>query len=587
MKTIIIKLLTSGIFLLLLGTTSLSAASSVYTLINSGDFNSIDGTVWDIAGSYPTAADTIVVNTAGHTLTIPLGFNAEIGGGDFSGGSSSNYVTLRVDGTLKLFGDVAFARYSALYVTGEVDVNSFWFNTSESSGRFKFDFHGTSTKRARFYSSVPYQGGFRVASSTASTGLLNTSFADLVEIAQLNSAYTYGDDTVITDTVLDIGSAGGRMNLGFYLNDNDFIFKRNDVRSSLRVTTNNADGFTGSGLWDWDNNTFASDSPSYLSIALYGSVPGKYLGIKNSIAKNFRLNAEQFNTLSHIDEIIGGDSGVGSRSFSESYIISDVDNPHTFTRTEGVINNTVIELTYKNGYTDGGDTLIVPLTSDVTISNSLILEGKTGTLANALGYSHTANYKVINCTLVGEYDPFYGALARTESGGTFDGTLEILSNIVYSKTQPSRLFLFEGNQNQLTNLNNNNYFGFTTIYDSVDNPGSTPGVTAGLGDQDSYEDPLFFDMSRNYSSWGLLNLGLSDSNLITAEIIKRKNGYDSTLNTQVPANKNPVNIFALRTWVKAGYAPQNPALEYASHTGGVVGAIPFANQDLIFADGFD
>jgi hypothetical protein len=96
------------------------------------------------------------------------------------------------------------------------------------------------------------------------------------------------------------------------------------------------------------------------------------------------------------------------------------------------------------------------------------------------------------------------------------------------------------------------------------NPGANDTVLA------SFDDIKFVDPTRNFLKWGQsIDSSLTTWAQIVAEIAKRNDdtGY------------NPgFTIAAAYDWVRAGWAPRNRALKNASHTNGVIGAIPFVGS---------
>jgi hypothetical protein len=92
------------------------------------------------------------------------------------------------------------------------------------------------------------------------------------------------------------------------------------------------------------------------------------------------------------------------------------------------------------------------------------------------------------------------------------------------------------------------------------------------GSNDVLADPEFFDYGRNLAGWAV-HKGVADGGDTNAEKVAAARALLLTDPTLVYGDLIP--------WVRAGYAPTNPAYDGTAHDSGTPGAVPFTSGSIL------
>lgn len=165
--------------------------------------------------------------------------------------------------------------------------------------------------------------------------------------------------------------------------------------------------------------------------------------------------------------------------------------------------------------------------------------------------------------------------ALENTTGFADGSVaSIRNNLIYSVSSSSDIHIVrEDGTPTITDgafdvADYNVYYNYSgsDLYEPVDAKfDSSPGTN------DFSQDPEFVNSSRDWLAWGQsVDAGVSDWDDIWAEIRKMNDdsGYDSDFDWS--------NAY---TWIRAGFVPQNAALDGAGYDGSDIGAMDYAPAD--------
>jgi hypothetical protein len=556
---------------------------ALFTSVQTGDFNS--SSTWDVGSGFPGSSDTFAI-VATHVVTVPNALSAT-SSGTIGGSSDPNRGELVIEdgGLLTLNGDLVLTNWNHLQIDGggelDIDGNNVTVDNSTANVN-KITLVGTSLNRVKVSSSTVGVGNFQRDSGGGMPGWITIDYCDFIDCGKIEVG-----DNFFSPNKLDIqhtvfvGCDQPTLG-GFQDGGNDYIISGIDVREDRSSTgyvmqVHRADGSNATGSGTQTIEKITADSNTATGIRwqvdgidrtcvvtdrlLHTSVTGREYAVTKSL---LRLPSASGSSIE--------DGGVDE--ISDSYLFSDGDNPHTISATVDLLQRGVIEATYAGGYTDDGDHFIVSTTRDQSVDSALVIDEHSGVLVNALGVAKTATYNATNCTLYGNYDSVYGALARNETGGSFAGTFNTQSNLVYSRVADARGFNIEtAGDDQVTLMDYNAWFNVTDQYHGVTSATKTPGVTAGYGANDFNDiDPTFVDSTRNLASWGGLVTGTATADAAIDHLMTI-NGYNSTSKTQVAAEIVTDTPLDAVTWVRDGFAPTNTAYQGTSHDGGDVGAV--------------
>jgi hypothetical protein len=543
-------------------------------------------------------------------VTIPVGYTATALSISMTGTGNSTRSELEINGALELAGDCTANAYNRFSGSGTIDLqgNDIIFTQTETaSNKYNiFELVGAPGAYAKIIDTV---GGGRIRGSTETTtarGLLTLNYVSLIGIYFRFGGSYYGGTPIDVQHVVfkDMVYTA----IGFYHHrDDDLTLKYIDfvgsdsttVESSLTVVaeirTQNGDTHSSLGTTDVGFWTFSMPgvSPAPKIRLLYAEFYDidTVVAVACLIERSSGTPVQEIQNALFVLDTSGGVIATGTGcEVTDSYMFCRADNPHTY--LGGDLTDSVIEAVYSLGATDAGDHCIVPSTIDFTVSGSLIIDGLGGVLLNALGASRTQNYAaihntcVVDITTVGIGVP-YGTLARNESGGSFGGTLTLLSNIAYVRSNISgstavrAINMETAGDDQVTTMDNNAYFGYsatlgTRLYQVTSATKTYGDADWGAGDITGV-DPEFVDDSRGLAGWQATQNGGGDTDdaINFALLI---NGYDSSSDEQLVANESGFDVSEVIAWVKGGYAPTNAAYDSTAHDGGTPGAVAFLSS---------
>ena len=558
---------------------------ALFTSVATGDFDA-DAT-WDVGSGYPGAADTFAI-VATHTVTIPNALAANTTGNiDGSGTGTRGVLVIADGGSLQLTADMTLTNYNKLQLNGgsELDLNGFDVLTNTSaSERNYLEFVGTSTNRVIVKSSVVGTGDIRRTTGDAVAGIQNIQYVDFLDCGTIRVGNNFNANMpfAIKRSVFD--GCGETILGGFHHLAQDFEIENIDFRNDVSLTANIAiirhtEVSSGAGTISITGITVAAGDNALIRYETENIDRSVIINDQVSDSSLIERGSDKVDSFTRMANAATCDTG-GIDAYRRNYIVSENNNPKPNDKSIDVMDSCVLEMTYTVFYDDDGDLNIFSPTRSQSANNTLVIEAKSGVFQNALGDAKSGAYSGNNNTLVGNYDD-YGALFRTESGGSITGTMDSYNNIVYSRTLTagSRGYNFDAAvpaADQITNMDYNAWFNIDDKYFGLTSATKTPGVTTGYGGNDLVDvDPQFFDSTRTFAKWALLVTGTETVAAGVAHLLDGTNGYDSINRTQDPTlivTDTPADAVA---WVRAGYAPTNVLYE-ASGQGGVdIGAIPY------------
>lgn len=558
-----------------------------YTSTQSGNFN--NAATWGGVG-VPPANESFTIN-AGHTVTVPNGYSGSHQGRLLGTNAGSRASLIIDDGaTFTLSGDLEPQDWCRVQVNGGgvLDLNGFDIaGTSVVVGSVQLSFKGTAVNRAIIQSSVANTGNIEHSDQTSIRAECDHDYVDFVSLGFVRmGGNPNAEHFRLRNAVFfscDMPTLGGQ-----HHGDADFIIEgvdfRNDVSTTGRIAdivrTDGNQGVAGTGVKLVNKLTFLPGVANTVRWNLNGIdsqnivsdrvIHERLTNDRNSDLIDWFLRPVNTSAVSAYNGQLAEMSGC--------YLYSDSDNPHTISANVDLFDSGVIEATYANGFTDSGDHFIVNSARNQSVTNSLVIEQQSGALVKALGSACTGVYEAIHNTLVGNYNNGYGALARTESGGSFAGTANFYSNLVVDRSANAGSLGFNidtAGDDQITNIDNNCWFNIENIYQGVTSATKTPGVTVGYGGNDIQVDPGFVDSSRDLAAWAALETGTATAQAAIDHLLKI-NGYNSTSQTQVDGEQSVVGVSVLSAWVRDGYAPTNTALQGQAHDAGDIGALAVA-----------
>jgi hypothetical protein len=341
-------------------------------------------------------------------------------------------------------------------------------------------------------------------------------------------------------------------------------------------------------------NASANASPSGLildEVTFSGAAPLSFVGGMGVTHNNVLIH----NTFAGP----GGGTATGSGNYGRWYYLraNGGNNPHFHAIIKHAVafDGGVFEVDSNTGAGNGDlfQTEIQPGavgSYNISVKNVLVIpqpDGKSpGAFVNhsdtnALAANNQPNVTVENCTFPVDDAGSNVMACGGENNNSIAGQyVSNKGNLMYCKTAGAGWVFKWHAANTAVNgavlaINNNCRAGMTgLLYHRIDtNPGIYP-ANPGVDDVvlSSFNDIKFVDPTRNFLKWGQsIDSSLTTWAQIVGEIAKRNDdtGY------------NPgFTIAALYDWVRAGWAPRNRALRNASHTGGVIGAIPFAETTI-------
>lgn len=558
---------------------------TAYTSTQTGNWN--DVATWGGGGSPSSGADTATISTD-HTVTIPAGVTITCGAITFGAGSATR-TTLTINGTLEMAGAITMAAASAMTAGAgaALDLNGYDI-TGPAPGEYTFI--GTANSRITILSTGTagrfLSGGnglvpdFRYCDfSGLGNSVLGRTHGGAVRFAN----YQYCTFTNCGSLALEETSV--QDNAGFLLSHCDF---RN--QSTADPETSNA----------WYPLLSQSNALGTRARTIEYCTWNKTSGV-NSV---MWIDATAVNVNSCVIEgcKIYANATAPSPAFSDCFIGNELDQELFKT------GNTYFD-SFTNcflHYDQAGHPISIAGAGPYTITGSIFdgSEGDVGTnwflggafngtvtfsqnicLGQGVMWTFTANsaptltfsrntlYMDNGGTTTGTPAQYFSPLLLTEQASTLTGTVNIYDNLMVdpdsSTARDALVDLLTDTANQLDICDYNAGWGYPL-------GGSSPAVLyrangadlAGFGTHDFSADPQFVAKTRRLATWDAANGGPGTEANAIAELLKL-NGTGGTHDADY-------TVALLVTWVKAGFVPQNAALQGTGRTGDDIGA-----QDVV------
>jgi len=253
-------------------------------------------------------------------------------------------------------------------------------------------------------------------------------------------------------------------------------------------------------------------------------------------------------------------SNISSANGVYWYAPSRVINPHVSGSSSAItLQNGIIEMYGASGV-DGGNAFSFSSSSGVTTAADKMLFLGSGAALNNVG-AHTGNAAVTNCTVATTQHDSYvlPTCFWLSENGEMAGTVTLRSNMHVGIGGAANYFLRDNDANiqVFAESDYNNVYNVAT---------KKSGVTVTTGEtHDLAVNPNFVDATRSFITWkGTEAAGYT--------ALLGINGYNATTKTQsdTPSTDTPE---VAREWVRAGFAPTNPALKGAGYGGVDIGAV--------------
>jgi len=551
---------------------------TAFVKVNNGAWNVASS--WDVGVGWPSSsADTATIGT--FATEIPSAVSITCGAITMTGTNSSSRSELTINGSLTLAGAMTLNSYTTLIFGPSfiIDINGnsiLWVNSGASINRVTSN--TTAANRGTIKSTATGGNIYRAAGVQSMDGTLKyIDFTD-IGLIQMGSNFNAGDNfdaSWNTFTGCDTVTLGG-----YREGSGDLIIEHNDFRNSTATTnasilSSRLNG-TDTGTYSMKYNTW--NCPNKVArfeydIDVTGSV------FIETTPSSVLTGTKVYNSLFVYSTASTNLPAFATSTANGTYVYTNFTS-HTVENMIGTFEYGVVEADYYH-LTDFADHFILSTTGSLTVQYTVVLDARGGVLLNALGTAKTGTYQAIHNTLVGQFvDNAYGFLARTESGGSFAGTLNLHSNIVYDASAQAGslgINMDAGTppDDMVTFMDMNNWYNIEDPYHGVTSATKTPGVTAGYGGNDTTHNPNFYDPTRNIATWdATYGSGTGTAAAAAAHFLKL-NGYNAGSKTQVTGDIITVSPADLTTWVRAGYAPTNITLKDAGYDGITVGAVEY------------
>ena len=285
--------------------------------------------------------------------------------------------------------------------------------------------------------------------------------------------------------------------------------------------------------------------------------------------------------------------GGGHYGLKDTVAYIAVNNPHT-TEDFNSVTGSFIDAPYAAPViNDGADHCILPADEDFELVDTIIVDRLGGVALNALGSPHSGNYSANHNTIIVDIPDgtgrVYGTLARTETGGSYAGSLALHNNLCVVRSNPNnyddiRALNFDtAGDDQITSMGNNGWVGYGSLvsdrFFGVTSAGKTIGEL-GFGGGDLMNVlPGFVDINRDVASWqASQNGGGGAAEAIDSALLV--NGYNAATDDQ---SGTPSGFIASSVidYVRAGLTPTNVVYDGSADDEGTIGAVPYLSADAI------
>lgn len=565
----------------------------------SGDFD--DGATYGntspgVEGTdYPGSGDTLTVSGT-YTITVPSDYSGTgCGAISLSGTNSSNKCVFinQSEDAFNSLGDVTCANnYCTVRNQGLWDLNNNDILFPDSADNLFECYGDDKDSRARFISTGAGTSIIQRSTGVSARCNVNIQYADFVDTGiKLGNNYAPDglsfviDDATFTDAPYCI--FGGVTRAGTFTFKN-ITFYGSAVAANGTAFLLDIDWTTGGTTFDIEKIAIAYAERRIVSIR----GDGAHMGLDTWVMENVSLDntSKESNDSTYsgclytcTDTTNFSGKGIsGADTMDGCYFYSDADNVH-FGLTGDTITDNVCECAATSG--DGHDIIFVS-SSDITITGNIVTTKRAAVFINALGSAQSGDIDCNHNTIHGPYAGSlntYGALARTESGGSFTGTnVGFHSNIIHNTSgvdtdvrgfNMSNLSTID----QITFMENNFWHDVGAPYHLVTHTSLTPGVSVNYGSDDQTGvDGGFVDPDRNLADWDAEEgSGTGTAAAGIDYLLEGLNGYDpvdKTHKTSLEVTERPSDLV---TYVRDGFKVTNSAFENAGYDGVTVGAMEY------------
>jgi len=560
------------------------ALAATFTSAQSGNWN--DGATWGNTSpgtegtDYPTTAggDDIIISGQ-HNIVIPSGHAAKADINTINAGVSATNTILDIQGALTLESDITAGGYFHLKLGAGATLELAGYDLLHAGGYTygRITIAGTSGSRATVQSTGTAGGRIGAAAdgSYMAVSLEYCDFSDLGAVRFNDEANTtYGGAYIDHCTFENCGD------IWLYRvdKDTDLTIQYTDFRdcgSTYGPYLRHQGG--GTGTFSVTHSTFQGTT-SGKPVTWYPYSGGKfeYCVFKNINMQKYDANGS-FEHCMFFTGVVTNLLGTlyGGETIDSNFFYNDNDNNRVAGFEPGgqktTISNNILDLSYADGYSDHGNPFILSNTP-VDFTRNLFLDRKGGALVSVVSSARSQTYNIIGNSIVCA-DPATGAvgLISTQSGGTFTGTVNVYDNLVVDPINSGLLrgvSLDSATADQIDYTDYNNFYQVNDAYANVVITDLTEGVSDGFGANDKAVEPQFVDATRTLATWDDYLGGIGTAENAIAEMLKlNASDFDTDY-----------TITNLMTWVGAGYAPQNSALNGAGRYGADIGAVDYGSK---------
>ena len=390
---------------------------------------------------------------------------------------------------------------------------------------------------------------------------------------------------------------------------------------------------TGKSLFTIDTCSFDIDvifqavgSPTTVADTVFGGVVYHIGGLllTGAFERNFLLQGDDTDGKSYIS------IPMASSLMKDCYLFSlfTGPNPHLmYVAGDAVIDGCIVDmpLTYSviKGMSDSGDTFLADATlTSLTVKNTLFLPlpldrpRAPGAMPDEhLNLLYVAPTICEHCTSYANYALENVSGTRLVEGGEYTTMtpgwlVSVKSNLVYHTLGNMAVVNWAVATNVQDGANasaadidfNGGYFANPPAGSA--NGYATTHLTGPVGAHDVHGDPGFVDPTRGFVTWSRTQRGHNSTNTspesdflatypdnLPAAIVAQQM-KDDVLAGIADLVADPTLLSGMMAWVKAGFAPTNPAFAAAAHDGTTIGAMPYTappdvtSNDLTFAGPF-
>lgn len=565
---------------------------TAYTSTQTGNWN--DAATWG-GGGYPNSSGDTATISASHDVTILTGVAITCGAITTQDGSSGDYTRILIVGTgsLDLAGAVSLGNFSEINLSAgsTLDLNG---QNITHNGRVRLIFIGSSGSRISVISTGS-PGRFLNGDSFQTlsqfeyvdfSGLGNSILGNNYTVAASTQSWQYCTFTDCGSIGIDPNST--RTDQGFLISHCDFRNPSNaDPETAGQFQPDMWTGLAGTGTRIIEDCTFETSG------AVNGVIKLRSEGLifRRNVVSNYKVFSYSsrvtiqdnfFNNAKNVEEEFFKSSG-GLNAFDTMtgnyfyYTLGGHPMGFLVIDAAGItVTDNVFEM---GGSNNGADWFLFNSVSNKTFTlqqNVWIgIAGSPVTVAGAAAFTLldiSRNTMYINNlgTTSGTPAQYFPLLLLAEQSGLLSGTVNIYDNLCIdpdsSTARDAAVDLVANTAGQITLCDYNVGWGYPVGASSPPIMYRHAGGTlSGLGANDFSADPDFVDKQRTLAVWDDYNGGPGTAANAISEMLKL-NGTGGSLDADY-------TVAQLVTWVKAGFVPQNSALQGSGRTGDDIGAI--------------